>query len=525
MVSSRQLARFIEETDRAGAKLVLVGDPQQLQPIQAGAAFRAVTEHIGFAELEEVRRQREGWQREASHDFARLRVSEGLSAYEGHGAIQFSETREAARAEIVSQVMADRDRLPEASQLVLTYRRADVRALNEAIRGERRERGELENERSYRTNDGERSFAIGDRFLFLENSRDLGVKNGMLGTVGAIREGEIVVRLDGAQGPGQDAQDKGRVVTVPVAEYDKFDHGYATTIHKSQGATVDRSYVLASGGMDSHLAYVAMTRHRDDVQLHVGRDDFADRQALVSGLSHANTKETTLDYAERRGIEVEGRRDERAERLLGDEAKAIRVQDVLEQPSSRETIIAPVLRDTCEALDREGATREASETRPEAEPERLSIRDRIAAFVARVRPGSERTVDERPLSAPERSEATGRDHAAGRVPASEGERPSIAQRLDVVQERGRGPVEGRDDEKPKLSITERLEALREGKEGTRERGKAEEREKGPEAKETRSVAERLAELHAREITPEERQRSREQERERDRDRDRGGYER
>ncbi|WP_081455395.1 hypothetical protein [Roseibium aggregatum] len=34
---------------------------------------------------------------------------------------------------------------------------------------------------------------------------------------------------------------------------------YATTIHKSQGATVDRAYVLASATMDRHLTYVAMT--------------------------------------------------------------------------------------------------------------------------------------------------------------------------------------------------------------------------------------------------------------------------
>ena len=76
-----------------------------------------------------------------------------------------------------------------------------------------------------------------------------------------------------------------------------------------EGATVDQAFVLASPGMDAHLAYVAMTRHREDVELHAGRDDFKDIEALTVGLSHANTKETTLDYAERRGIAVE--RDDR----------------------------------------------------------------------------------------------------------------------------------------------------------------------------------------------------------------------
>jgi hypothetical protein len=192
----------------------------------------------------------------------------------------------------------------------LAHRRADVRELNEAIRAARQGRGELTDERVYRTTEGERAFAPGDRILFRENNRDLGVKNGMLGTVerthgvGAADGDRLGVRLDSAAGPGQ-----GRAVSVSMADYAAVDHGYATTIHKAQGATVDRAYVLASGTMDRHLTYVAMTRHRDDVQLYAGRDEFRDVEALSARLSRSQAKETTLDYdraayAERRGIEL-----------------------------------------------------------------------------------------------------------------------------------------------------------------------------------------------------------------------------
>ena len=88
MVGSRQLSRVLAEADRAGAKVVLVGDPEQLQPIGPGAAFRAIAERTGFAELGEVRRQREGWQRQASVDFARHRTVQGLEAYAERGAIR-----------------------------------------------------------------------------------------------------------------------------------------------------------------------------------------------------------------------------------------------------------------------------------------------------------------------------------------------------------------------------------------------------------------------------------------------------
>ena len=70
-----------------GAKVVLVGDPEQLQPIGPGAAFRAVAERAGFVELGEIRRQRVDWQRDASVDFARHRTLEGLSAYAERGLV------------------------------------------------------------------------------------------------------------------------------------------------------------------------------------------------------------------------------------------------------------------------------------------------------------------------------------------------------------------------------------------------------------------------------------------------------
>ena len=305
MVGSKQLSRFITEADRAGAKIVLVGDPEQLQPIGPGAAFRAVAERVGFVELEEIRRQREDWQRTASVDFGRHRTAEGLAAYAERGAVRLEETGEHARAAIVRDVAADMEARPDGSRLVLAHRNADVHDLNEAIRAVRRERGELADERVYRTTEGERAFAPGDRLLFRENNRELGVKNGMLATVELAEDGRLGVRLDSPKGPGQ-----GRAVSVSMADYAAVDHGYATTIHKAQGATVDRAYVLASGTMDRHLTYVSMTRHRDGARLYADRSEFSDVGALSARLSRSQAKETTLDYdraayAQRRGIESE----------------------------------------------------------------------------------------------------------------------------------------------------------------------------------------------------------------------------
>ncbi|PYE29871.1 Ti-type conjugative transfer relaxase TraA [Rhizobium sp. PP-F2F-G38] len=296
MVGSRQLARFIGEAEQRGAKIVLVGDHEQLQAIGAGAPFRAIAEQIGHVELSEIRRQRVDWQRDASVAFATHRTADGLSAYRDNGNISFSETRDEVRGEIVRDYLADLEQRPEGSRVAMAHRRVDVRAINEGIRSELQDRGELarvresdgpedrrvegEAERpqafTYQTDGGSRDFAEGDRIVFLQNDRDLGVKNGMLGRVAAVEPNAIHVELDGRR--AEPVEGAG-YVRIDTKAYQSFDHGYATTIHKNQGATVDRAFVLASGTMDRHLTYVAMTRHRDGAQLYAAQEEFAGRNA------------------------------------------------------------------------------------------------------------------------------------------------------------------------------------------------------------------------------------------------------
>ena len=176
---------------------------------------------------------------------------------------------------------------PEASRLALTHRRADVAALNRLIRTGLRHTGPLaEAETVIETAAGERAFAAGDRIVFLENDSRLGVRNGSLGTVEALGDGQMRARLDGRDDP----------VEIDTARFRAFDHGYATTIHKAQGATADRAFVFAGPTMDRHLTYVAMTRHRDDVTLHAAKETFRDFNGLAGKLSRSGLQPNALDY-------------------------------------------------------------------------------------------------------------------------------------------------------------------------------------------------------------------------------------
>ncbi|MEO9623190.1 MAG: Ti-type conjugative transfer relaxase TraA [Qipengyuania citrea] len=306
MVGSRQLARVLTEAEKRGAKVVLVGDPQQLQAIEAGAAFRCVAERHGAVEIGEVRRQREDWQRDATRQLATGRTGEALAAYEQHGAVHHAVTRAAARNDLIGRWDRERAASPDESRIILTHTNDEVRALNIAARKRLRGAGELGDEVTLATERGERSFAPGDRVMFLRNERDMDVKNGSLATIEQINPERMAARLD-----------DGRHVAFDLKDYAHIDHGYAATIHKAQGMTVDRAHVLATPGLDRHAAYVALSRHRTGIDLHYGRDDFASTDKLVRTLSRDRAKDMATDYTPERADEY-GRAFAERRSLAGD---------------------------------------------------------------------------------------------------------------------------------------------------------------------------------------------------------------
>ena len=211
-----------------------------------------------------------------------------------------AQTREQARGDLIERWDRDRQASPDRSRIILTHTNDEVRALNEAARERMRAAGDLGDEVRVTVERGDRGFASGDRVMFLQNERGLGVKNGTLGTIEQVSAQSMTVQTD-----------DGRSVRFDLKDYNRIDHGYAATIHKAQGMTVDRIHVLATPGMDAHSSYVALSRHRDGMELHYGRDDFANPDRLTRTLSRDRAKDMASDYeqrdpaqgyAERRGI-------------------------------------------------------------------------------------------------------------------------------------------------------------------------------------------------------------------------------
>jgi ATP-dependent exoDNAse (exonuclease V) alpha subunit len=195
------------------------------------------------------------------------RIQDAVRAYDADGAVYRSAGRETALGALLEDYFKDREAAgPQTTQLAFAHRRTDVFAINQAIRRALRTLDDMQAETIFVTETGPRAFAVGDRIVFTRNDKDIGVKNGMLGTVETVDGGRMSVRLDGDDGAS-------RLVMFDPCRYRSFDHGYAVTIHKSQGATVGRAYVLASRTMDEPLTYVAMTRHQETLRLYLNDED------------------------------------------------------------------------------------------------------------------------------------------------------------------------------------------------------------------------------------------------------------
>ena len=296
LVGTRELAGVLERAEKAGAKVVLVGDPEQLQAIEAGAPFRGIAAQVGRVELTEVWRQKVEWQREATQQLFAGRTAEALEAYERDGSVQAASTRSAAREDLLAAWSQAGRAHPGESRLMLAYTRDDVRQLNAQARELRRAAGELGQGEVIQTERGAREVAVGERLYFLQNDRSLSVRNGTLGTVETIRDGLLQIRLDG---------DEGRRVSVDAKHYPHLEYGYAATTHKAQSVSVDRTYTLASPYFDRHSTYVALSRHREAAMVFYGQEDFQPHWSRASAadnfkamLSRDHSKDLAHDYLE-----------------------------------------------------------------------------------------------------------------------------------------------------------------------------------------------------------------------------------
>lgn len=295
MVDFANLASIIEAVNKAHAKIILVGDPDQLKPIHKGEIFKAIAAHTGYLELSNIRRQKDLGDRNASLMLARGEVEQAIEHYNQKEAIHFSETMAESLNQVVNDWQTNIDSKKSIQEnLMFAFTRAAVTELNVAARQLLKNKDLLSQEEFTFYNSIQNSepqdqqkikLAQGDRVLLRKNDNTLGIRNGDMAFVEAIQFNELKVRLD-----------SGQLVTIPHA-YKHIDYGYATTVHKGQGMTVTNASVLIdSKYWDKHLSFVAMTRHREKLTIYADKHQHPDINSLTKTLSRAKSKDNVIDW-------------------------------------------------------------------------------------------------------------------------------------------------------------------------------------------------------------------------------------
>ncbi|MBB71511.1 MAG: Ti-type conjugative transfer relaxase TraA [Legionellales bacterium] len=301
MTDLNSMAKVVSSIRKTGAKLVLIGDPDQLQPIGKGAPFRAIIERIGFAELNQIRRQRDEGDRQATRWLAQSKVESAINHYDSKGHIKLLDDEKAAKQALISDWMNQYDNIPSSELLILTHRNRDVAILNKQAREALVAQGKLTGEELIVQHEDRRTkVQVGERLLFREKIKSLGINNGDFATVTAIKGNNITAKFDA---------EPNNSITFSTKEFTNFSHGYAATVHKAQGATLDHTFVYtADKGWDRYLTYVALSRHRESTSLYASKDEFSDIYKLSGQLSKNRPKENVMDWPEafatRRGLSL-----------------------------------------------------------------------------------------------------------------------------------------------------------------------------------------------------------------------------
>lgn len=317
MCGSADTSIILKEAEKVGAKVILIGESSQLVPISEGSAFASIENALkangyGLAEddkiavLDDIQRQRQAWHRDAVYAMRAGNAEESLSAFETHGLLTTTETKQQAIVKAVDAFIEAKERSNDVLMLAAT--RADVFELNKQARERLKERGEIgKTEISISVSYGElegyansytiketRAFSARERVVFKKNDiKGIGVINGDEGTIEKIqktRDGaELTVKIDGKDGK------EGKLITFSTNNYDSMDWCQAISVHSSQGKTVEEVVMLCdpdSGIMTRNLAYVGISRSRGDTKIFT-----TDVSALAVIASQNAEKSTTLNFA------------------------------------------------------------------------------------------------------------------------------------------------------------------------------------------------------------------------------------
>ncbi len=285
MADTNSFYRVIQHVNKAGAKLVLVGEKEQLQSVGFGGNFAQINQDFITTPVREINRQVDQWQRDMVEDFASGRANQAVRKLYEKGKVIITKTDEQRLAQIVSDYLTATSSARE--KIILATTNDDIERINLAVRTQLKQSGKFSGEDVVvQCNDKqERAFAVGDRVVFSKNQKSDDAHTQQLNNSDTGEISQVFTsRLTGKPRSIKLKMDDGREAMLDLGKTHSLRHAYAVTAHKSQGQTKNQSFYFVSSNTNSlHHAYVACSRHRHELKMYLSEDMVSKLETRMDG--------------------------------------------------------------------------------------------------------------------------------------------------------------------------------------------------------------------------------------------------
>ncbi|PJK00893.1 hypothetical protein CO641_02740 [Lysobacteraceae bacterium NML91-0213] len=262
MMGAKTFSSIQRFADQAGAKIVAIGDCAQLQPIEAGNAFKSVIGQIGDATLADKMRQKRAQDLETANVLYDKSAGgkEIMERWKNNNQLHEHHHQGHAIKQLIKDYRADQRN--EEDKIILVQKHNDADRITKEMRQLRHKAGELGETRTINVQVGDegnnieaKEFAVNDRIRFTLGNAEDDYNNNSMGTIKAFGKNNTMTV----------AMDEGEEKTINLsAVKNQFNHGYARTVHSAQGLGRPGVYWLANDNISREMALVAFTRTKED---------------------------------------------------------------------------------------------------------------------------------------------------------------------------------------------------------------------------------------------------------------------
>lgn len=305
------MTELLKFAARKKAIVILSGDSAQFSPVERGGAFKYFCEKSQGPILTNIQRQKDRESAEIAREISKGNTDYAIDRLLERKQIQFSDTRSEAMSLLGKRWAMDHadGKNNHEDSIIITATNKEAHTLSEMIRQTRSQWGDVStDETMVKTTYGNLFFAKGDLIAFRGNDGEIGVENGMRGTVVEAKEDLLSVEV-------KESKTTSRLIHFNPKEYRKFHHGYAINANLSQGGTWKRAYFLHSPHLNLQMLYVAATRHINEFLYFVAKTDAPSIAAFKSQARRDGAKRATLECDNVPTLNMKAKEDQKNEEI------------------------------------------------------------------------------------------------------------------------------------------------------------------------------------------------------------------